>query len=74
MVYSKASEMTLIGGTDLANVCGMDEDLTNRASFRIFGATAMVGRGSKLSAQPGQNDGFSDGFLTKSPVDTCHSG
>ena len=52
----------------------MDENLTRKASYRIPGAAALIGRVSNPSAQPGQNGGFSDGFLTNSCVDTCHSG
>jgi hypothetical protein len=52
----------------------MDENLTSHASSRIFGAMTRFGRVSNPSAHPGQNGGFSDGFLTKSPVDACHFG
>lgn len=66
--------MTLIGNTDLAEVCRMNENLTSKASHRIFGKRVPVGLVSNPSASPGQNDGFSDGFLTKRRVDACHSG
>ena len=49
-------------------------NLTRYASCRISGKPVHVGRVSSSSTQPGQNGGFSDGFLTKSPVDACHSG
>ena len=52
----------------------MDDNLTSHASYRISGAAALIGRVSNSSTQPGQNGGFSDGFLTNSCVDTCHSG
>jgi len=52
----------------------MDENLTSKASHRIFGRRVPVGRVSNPFANQGQNGGFSDGFLTKSPVDACHSG
>jgi hypothetical protein len=47
----------------------MDENLTRKASHRIPGAAALIGRVSNPSTQPGQNGDFSNGFLTKSPVD-----
>ena len=52
----------------------MDEKLTSQATHRISGKPVLVGRVSNPFASPGQNGGFSDGFLTKSSVDTCHSG
>lgn len=52
----------------------MDKNLTRQASHRISGATTRFGRSSNSSAHPGQNGGFSDGFLTKRRVDACHSG
>jgi hypothetical protein len=52
----------------------MEENLMSEASYRISGATVRTGRVSNPSTHPGQNGGFSDGFLTKSCVDTCHSG
>jgi len=52
----------------------MDENLTSHASSRISGAMTRFDRVSNPSAHPGQNGGFSDGFLTKIRVVTCHSG
>ena len=52
----------------------MDENLTSKASHRITGNLVPAGRVSNPFASPGQNGGFSDGFLTKRRVDTCHSG
>ncbi len=48
--------------------------MTSNAKHRIPGRVAVPGQGSNPFANPGQNVGFSDGFLTKSPVDVCHSG
>jgi hypothetical protein len=59
----------LIRLADMADVGGMDENLIDEASHRISGEPISVGRGSSPSANPGQNDSFSDGFLTKTPVD-----
>jgi hypothetical protein len=52
----------------------MDANLTSKDNHRISGTAVSVGRLSNPSAQPGHNGGFSDGFPTKSPVVTCHSG
>lgn len=52
----------------------MDEKVTSNVKHRIPGRAAVPGQGSNPFANPGQNVGFSDGFLTKSPVDACHSG
>jgi hypothetical protein len=52
----------------------MDENLTSKASHRITGNLVPAGRVSNPFASPGQNGGFSDGFLTKRRVDACHSG
>jgi hypothetical protein len=52
----------------------MDENLTSKASYRISGKSVPVGRVSNPSIHPGQNDGFSDGFLTKIRVLTYRSG
>lgn len=52
----------------------MNENLTSQTRHRISGKPVPVGRVSNPSAQPGQNGGFSDGFLTKRRVDACHSG
>jgi len=49
----------------------MDENLTSHASSRISGAMTRFGRVSNPSAHPGQNGGFSDGFLTKILVVNC---
>ena len=52
----------------------MDKNLTSEASHRISGRPVPVGLVSNPSTHPGHNGGFSDGFLTKSPVVACHSG
>jgi hypothetical protein len=52
----------------------MDENLTNQTRHRISGKPVSVDRVSNPSVSPGQNGSFPDGFLTKSPVDACHSG
>ena len=52
----------------------MNENVTNRNSFRISGAVTRFGLVSNSSAHPGQDGGFSDGFLTKIRVVTCRSG
>ena len=52
----------------------MDKKLTRRISHRISGKAAPLGRASKPSTTPGQNERFSDGFLTKSRVVTRHTG
>jgi hypothetical protein len=52
----------------------MEENLTSKASYRNSGMLLHVGRVSNPSIHPGQNDGFSDGFLTKIRVVTCRSG
>jgi hypothetical protein len=52
----------------------MEEKFTAKASHRISGKSVHVGRVSNPSIHPGQNDGFSDGFLTKIRVVTCRSG
>jgi len=52
----------------------MDEKFTSKASYRNSGGLLLVGRVSNPSIHPGQNDGFSDGFLTKIRVITCRSG
>jgi hypothetical protein len=49
----------------------MDENLTSRASYRISGKSVYVGRVSNPFIHPGQNDSFSDGFLTKILVVNC---
>jgi hypothetical protein len=49
----------------------MDENLTSKASYRISGKSVYVGRVSNPSIHPGQNDSFSDGFLTKILVHNC---
>lgn len=51
----------------------MDKYLTNKAYHRISRKQATVGRVSNPSTNPGQNDSFSDEFLTKKPVDSCRS-
>ena len=52
----------------------MDENLPRKASHRIPRKPEPVGRVSNPSSTPGQNGVFSDGFLTMTPVDPCHSG
>jgi hypothetical protein len=52
----------------------MDENLNSKASHRISGKSVYVDLVSNLSIHPGQNDSFSDGFLTKIHVVTCRSG
>jgi hypothetical protein len=52
----------------------MEEKFTSKTSYRISGKSVHVGRVSDPSIHPGQNDGFSDGFLTKIRVVTCRSG
>jgi len=53
----------------------MDErDLAMPACHRMLGTAVRVGQVFKPSSPPGLNDGFSNGFLTKSPVDACHYG
>lgn len=52
----------------------MDQNLNRHASHRTTGVAVSVGQVADPSAIPGQNERFSDGFLTKSPVVTCHSG
>jgi hypothetical protein len=51
----------------------MEENPTIRSSYRISGMPVLVGRVSNPSAHPGQNGGFSDGFLTKRRVESCDS-
>ena len=52
----------------------MDENLPRKASHRIPSNPEPVARVSNPSSTPGQNGVFSDGFLTMTPVDPCHSG
>lgn len=52
----------------------MDKNLTCQTSRRISGKAAPIGRFSNPSPTPGQNERFSDGFLTKSHVVTSHTG
>jgi hypothetical protein len=52
----------------------MEENLTSQTRHRISRKPVPVGRVSNPFASPGQNGGFSDGFLTKRRVDACHSG
>ena len=51
----------------------MEENSTRQSSYRISGMPVLVGRVSNPSAHPGQNGGFSDGFLTKRRVESCDS-
>lgn len=51
----------------------MVENLTCQASHRISGESSRLGQVSNPSATPGQNERFSDGFLTKSRAATPHS-
>lgn len=66
-------KMTLIRGTDLADVWRMDENFTSKARYRISEKQAPVGRVSNPFAHPGQNGSFPDEFLTKKRVDSCLS-
>ena len=52
----------------------MDDNLNKQASHRIAGTAVPVGRVSSPATPLGQSERFSDGFLTKSPVVTLHSG
>ena len=51
----------------------MDHNLTSKAYHRISGKKVSVGRVSNPFVNPGQNDSFSDKFLTKKHVDFCRS-
>ena len=52
----------------------MDENLPRQTRCRISGMTVPVGRDSTPSSHPGQNERFSDGIPTNSPVVALQSG
>lgn len=51
----------------------MDKNLTGQTNHRISGKAAPISQFSSPSPIPGQNERFSDGFLTKSRIVTGHT-